>query len=58
MNDKKDKTPWQDVADWVDSHILFDYLKQAGKILDDKEVPLIGRWYWDPEKQKILKGGE
>ena len=42
----------QDSADWIDSNILADILK-AGERLDKEPVPLIGRYFWNPETNEV-----
>ena len=45
--------PAKDTADWIDSDVLLNILKEAGAKLDDQPIPLIGRYYWNPTTRKI-----
>ena len=44
----------QDLADLIDSEILADILR-ANERLDNEPVPLIGRYWWNPETNKVEK---
>ena len=43
----------KDTADRIDSGILLDVLREAGAKLDAQPVPLVGRYYWNPETNSI-----
>jgi hypothetical protein len=42
----------QDMADWIDSNILEDVYR-ASKMLNEAPIPLIGRYFYNPETNKV-----
>lgn len=43
----------KDLADWVDSHVLVDALQASGEALDAADVPLVGRYFWNPKTGQV-----
>lgn len=42
-------------ADWSESRRLLNILFDRGAS-QNKVIPLVGLWFWDPEKQRIVNG--
>jgi hypothetical protein len=42
----------QDMADWIDPNILEDVYR-ATKMLNEAPIPLIGRYFYNPETNKV-----
>ena len=45
----------KEFADAIDSAILLYILKEDGERLDQADIPLMGRYYWDFREQKIKR---
>jgi hypothetical protein len=43
----------QKLSDSIDSDILLSLLREGGKVFDDQKVPLIGRYFYNPETDKV-----
>ena len=43
----------KDFANWIDSNIYLDILKEAGELLDNQKIPLIGRYWYNPETDEV-----
>ena len=43
----------KETADRIDSEVYLDILKEAGERLDKEPIPLIGRYWWNPETNKV-----
>lgn len=43
----------KDLCDFIDSDILLKIISDAGAKLDDSKIPLMGRYFWNPDSQRI-----
>ncbi len=51
----RDLADWhaKDTADRIDSDIFLELLRGVGAKLDDSPIPLVGRYFYNPETNEI-----